>query len=62
MLDTATVFEYCCTLFFMQHALLSVTLEPGGVSAEERMTVVISMVMMENAYKHVIIREITSPA
>ena len=46
----------------MQHALLSVTLEPGDVLAEERMTVVISMVMMGCAYKHVILWEITSPA
>ena len=47
---------------FMQHALPSVTLEPGDVSAEERMTVVFSMVTMVNAYKHVIMRERTSPA
>ena len=46
----------------MQHALLSVTLEPWDVLAVERMTVVISMVMMENAYKHVIMWEITSTA
>ena len=46
----------------MQHALLSVTLEPGDVLAEERMTAVISMVTVGNAYKDVIMWEITSPA
>ena len=48
----------------MQHVLPSVTLEPEDVLAEERMTVVISMVIWENAYKHVILLKITitSPA
>ena len=46
----------------MQHALPSVTLEPEDVLAEERMTVVISMVIWENAYKHVILLKIILPA
>ena len=45
----------------MQCALHSATLEPGDVSVEGKMSVVISMARMVNAYKHVIMLEITSP-
>ena len=48
-------------IVFMQHAILSVTLEPGDVLAEERMNAVISMVTMVNVYKHVIMWKMTSP-
>ena len=46
----------------MQSALLSAILELGGVSAEEKMNVVISMIMEEDAYKHVIMLKLTSTA
>ena len=55
--------EYCCTLFSCSMPYTGVTLEPGDVLAEERMTVVISMVIMwENAYKNVILLKMTSTA
>ena len=47
---------------FMQSALLSAILELGGVSAKERMNVVISMIMEANAYKHVIMLKLISTA
>ena len=46
----------------MQSALLSAIQELRGVSAEEKMTVVISMIMRENAYKDAIMLKITSTA
>ena len=46
---------------FLQCALHNATPEPEDVSVEEKMSVVISMVRRVNAYKHVIMLEITSP-